>query len=95
MFQVSTWFRLENRTHGEFSPVWRNLLKALPLLDHWLCWKTGNGETIQAGRDHIMGMGLNSFLSKELLAALKVQGDYFSLPSSKHYYVSSPKHLLD
>jgi hypothetical protein len=33
---MSTWFRLDNRNHGEFSPVWRNILKALPLLDHWL-----------------------------------------------------------
>jgi hypothetical protein len=74
---VSTWFRLDNITHGEFSPVWRNLLKSLPLLDHWLCWKPGNGETIQEGRDRIMRMGQQSFLSKELISALKFQGITF------------------
>jgi hypothetical protein len=74
---VSMWFRLELRSQGETSPVWRNLLKSLPLLDHWLCWKSGNGETIQAGRDQIMGMGNNSFLSQALLTALKDRGITF------------------
>jgi hypothetical protein len=74
---VSMWFRLEHRSQGEASPVWRNLLKSLPLLHHWLCWKSGNGETIQTGRDQIMGMGQNSFLSKSLMTTLKDRGITF------------------
>jgi hypothetical protein len=64
---VSRWFRLETRSQGDSSPVWRNLLKSKPLLDHWLCWKTGNGCSYTGGRDQLMGLGINSFLSDALL----------------------------
>jgi hypothetical protein len=74
---VSTWFRSVNRSQGSTSPVWRNILKVLPLLDHWLYWKPGNGEAVQVGRDCIMGMGQQSFLSNELIVALKLKGVTF------------------
>jgi hypothetical protein len=74
---VSTWFRSVNRSQGSTSPVWKNILKSLPLLDHWLCWKPGNGEAVQVGRDCIMGLGQQSFLSNELIEALKLQGVTF------------------
>jgi len=58
---VSTWFRTINRSQGLASPIWKNILKAILLLDHWLCWKPGNGVVVQVGKDCIMGLGKKFF----------------------------------
>jgi hypothetical protein len=59
------------------SSVWKNLQKAKPLLDHWLCWKVGSGTSIQVGKDHLMGLGKRSILSPGLLSVLKHRGIVF------------------
>jgi hypothetical protein len=51
-----------------------HLIKSKPLLDQWLCWKIGNGCSIQVGRDQIMGLGNLSLVSAPLLNALKSRG---------------------
>jgi hypothetical protein len=71
---VSLWFKMETNSNVASSPVWRHLLKSKKLLDHWLSWKTGNGSSIQVGRDHIMGLDNLSILSAPLLNALKSRG---------------------
>jgi hypothetical protein len=74
---VATWFRSVSRSQGSASPIWKNLLKALPIIDHWLCWRPGSGLAIQVGRDCILGLGRQSILSSDLIYALKQQGITF------------------
>jgi hypothetical protein len=53
------------------SQTWKNILKALPVIVHWLSWSPGSGQAILLGRDLILGLGRHSLLSPELLCVLK------------------------
>jgi hypothetical protein len=71
---VSNWFRLESKCTETLSHGWKNLQKEKYLLDHWLCWKVGNGTAIQEGMNHLMGLGARSILTLGLLSTLNSRG---------------------
>jgi hypothetical protein len=52
------------------SQTWKNLLKSLPIITHWLSWSPGSGQVILIGKDLILGLGSSSLLSPELLCSL-------------------------
>jgi hypothetical protein len=68
---VSTWFRSTTTKQPLASQTWKNLLKSLPLITHWLSWNPGNGHSVLIGQDKILGIGNSSLLSQDLLLALK------------------------
>jgi hypothetical protein len=57
--------------HTSASLIWRSLLKNIPFIHHWLCWKPGSGHAIHIGRDAILGLGSKAFLSSGLLNYLR------------------------
>jgi len=59
------------------------LLHALPLLVHWLAWKTGAGDAILIGKDEIMGMGKGSFLSMTLISHLNEHHVHYLLQARR------------
>jgi hypothetical protein len=67
---IVTWLRSASTTTPAASQTWKNLLKDLHLLTHWLSWKPGSGHSIIIGMDSILGLGSSSFLSGQLLAEL-------------------------
>jgi hypothetical protein len=68
---VATWLRTTSPLQPAASQIWKNLMKSLPLITHWISWKPGNGYSILIGLDKILGIGNSSLLSSELLLALK------------------------
>jgi hypothetical protein len=60
---IVTCLRLASTTAPTASQTWKNLLKDLHLLTHWLSWKPGSGHSIIIGMDSIMVLGSSSFLS--------------------------------
>jgi len=74
---VVTWLRSAIlRTHNT-SNTWRILVKYLDLITHCLSWSPSSGHSIHIGEDEILGMGLNSILSPDLITTLKQQNIYF------------------
>jgi hypothetical protein len=70
---VATWFRTAQIIQPMASYFWKNLMKSLPLIIHWLSWKPGNGFSIHIGKDNILDIGNATKLSQDLLLALKTQ----------------------
>jgi hypothetical protein len=70
---VITWLRSAVPSSRVGSQTWKNLLNALPLLVRWLAWKPGNGADILVGKDVILGMGNDAFLSNALIQHLNEQ----------------------
>jgi hypothetical protein len=68
---VATWLRSTQISQPLASHFWKNLMKSLPLITHWLSWQPGNGCSVLIGLEKILGMGNTSLLSSELLLALK------------------------
>lgn len=67
---VVTWFRTTNNTARAASQTWKNLVKSVNLITHWLCWNPGFGHSVIVGKDCILGLGNTSFLSPQLITSL-------------------------
>jgi hypothetical protein len=63
---VVTWLRSAPATTSSASQTWKNLLKSLHLITHWLSWRLGSGHSMLLGLDSILGLGSSSFLSRQL-----------------------------
>jgi hypothetical protein len=68
---IATWLRSTMVIQPSTSQIWKNLLKSLPIITHWLSWNLGNGHSMLIGQDNIMGIDDSSLLSQDLLVALK------------------------
>jgi hypothetical protein len=68
-----SWFRKSSHTYSSASRIWLSLLRSLPIILHWITWCPGAGHSISLGRDRILGLGEGSFLSSNLLSALKLR----------------------
>jgi hypothetical protein len=67
---VHTWLRSASAGSTYGSQTWKNLINSLPLVLQWLAWNPGTGQSIVIGKDVILGMGKDSFLTKELVDRL-------------------------
>jgi hypothetical protein len=70
---VTNWLRSRSFQQSGVSKIWGGLLKVVYLILHGLSWNPGSGHLIDLGKDQILGMGDSSFLSINLLDALKDQ----------------------
>jgi hypothetical protein len=55
------------------SQTWKNLLKSINLITHWLCWNPGFGHSVIIGKDCILGLEKSSFLSPNLITFLNIK----------------------
>jgi hypothetical protein len=53
---VATWLRSTTVIQPLASQIWKNLLKSLPLITHWLSWNPGNGHSVLIGLDKIWAL---------------------------------------
>jgi hypothetical protein len=67
---VLTWLRSVDLKHPFGSQTWKNLRNTLPIIIHWMAWKSGSGVSIQVGKDVIIGLGQEAILSRELITSL-------------------------
>jgi hypothetical protein len=74
---VFTWLRSTTQRTTNASQTWRNLVKSINVITHWLSWSPGSGHSVIIGKDKILGLGNFSLLSQELLASLKWRNIYF------------------
>jgi len=56
---------------------WRNLIKFLYLVLHWLAWSPGSGHSIILGKEVIMGMEKDSILSADLVVSLNERNVHY------------------
>jgi hypothetical protein len=68
---VFNWFRSESFTQRGASKIWTSLLKSMHVITNWISWKPGSGQHVSLGRDSILGLGASSFLSPQLINALR------------------------
>jgi len=74
---IESWLRSYSISRIRGSPTWKYLTKNFHLLGHGLSWCLGTGTLIHIEKDKILGLGLSSFLSDELIQALNQRGIYF------------------
>jgi len=67
---VHTWLRSASTIMTYGSHTWKKLINSLPLLLQWIAWNLGLEHSILIGNDVILGMGKDSYLSKELVDSL-------------------------
>jgi hypothetical protein len=67
---VATWLRNVANTTRVASQIWRNLIKLVKWITHWLYWKSGSGHSIILGKDCIIGLDKASYLSIQLITHL-------------------------
>jgi hypothetical protein len=60
------WLRRPVHKDVSASRIWASLLRALPIILHWITWLSGSGIHIKIGCDRILGMGIRSILRNEL-----------------------------
>jgi hypothetical protein len=82
-FSVAGWLRTVTVPSTRGSQVWKYLLKSVHILLHWIAWYPGSGDSILVGRDYILGMGVKSILSDELIHALNLKGVYYLFQASR------------
>jgi hypothetical protein len=68
---IVIWLTSTTTIISSASQTWRNLLKSLHLITHWLGWRPGSGHLVQVGIDCIMGLGKASYLSRHLMYKLR------------------------
>jgi hypothetical protein len=87
------WLRSTTTVSAQGSQTWRNLLKSLHLVLHWLAWSPGSGHSIILGKDMILGMGKDSILSQELVALLNQRNVHYLYQASRELrQVRSARH---
>jgi hypothetical protein len=74
---VHLWIRSTTDRPNSGSIIWKHLSSFLPIILHWLSWNPGNGQQIEVGRDHILGLGSHAMLSAPLLAHLHRKNIFF------------------
>jgi hypothetical protein len=84
---LSNWLRRPLHCTSAASRIWLSLLRALPVILHWITWNPGNETLIKIGCDRILGMGTKSFLSEELLTALSLNQITYLSQASKAAHV--------
>jgi hypothetical protein len=67
---VKNWLRSATFQNSLASKIWNSLLKAIPLITNWLSWNPGTGHHVALGREKILGLGTDSYLSNSLINAL-------------------------
>jgi len=67
---VKNWLRSVTFHFSSASKIRNGLLKAIPLITNWLSWMPGTGHLMAIGRDKILGLGTDSYLSNSLINAL-------------------------
>jgi hypothetical protein len=82
---IKNWFRSHTFQHKATSRIWGGLMKSVHLINHWLSWNPGSGQLIALGKDRILGMGENSFLSLNILSALHCQNIFTLAQAMRHY----------
>jgi hypothetical protein len=50
--------------------TWKHILKSLPIIAQWLSWSPGSGQSINIGKDMILGLGPSALLSPMLITEL-------------------------
>jgi len=65
-----SWLRSASFQVSGVSRIWSGMIKVVHLINHGLFWNPGNGKQIALGKDHILGMGDSSFISRELQSSL-------------------------
>jgi hypothetical protein len=53
--RMEDWIRKEVTAFGGASVIWKDLVKAFPLLVKWLVWKVGRGNEVKIGQLSWMG----------------------------------------
>jgi hypothetical protein len=84
---IVNWLRSTSFKQNYASRIWNNLLKYVHLITHWLSWLSGSGHLISLGRDHILGLGDRSLLSRDLIDHLRKGKDYV-LAQAKTVHIS-------
>jgi len=64
---VLSWLRLAEAFSPFGSQSWKNIQNTLPIILQWMAWKLSSRHSILVGRDAILGMGRDSFLSQDLV----------------------------
>jgi hypothetical protein len=75
--------KIDNKFSTQASQTWRNLLKSLHLVLHWLCWSPGSGHSILLGKDMILGLGKASIFTQELVASLNQRNIHYLYQASR------------
>jgi hypothetical protein len=88
---VATWFRTATRTGRSTSQIWRNPVKSVNKITHWLCWNPGTRHSIILGKDYTLGMENSSFISPQLIALLNTKTSYIYF---KQEGTTDPESLL-
>jgi hypothetical protein len=50
---------------------------------HWMAWKSGSGHSISVGRDALIGLGQDSYLSQELINNLNHKNIHLLFQASR------------
>jgi hypothetical protein len=80
---MTRWLRSATTSTTQGSQTWRNLLKSLHIILHWLAWSPGSGHSIILGKDLILGMGKDSILSEDLVVSLNQKNVYYLYQASR------------
>jgi hypothetical protein len=79
---VTTWLRSTSFQLTSASHTWKNLLKSVHLITHWLSWSPRSGHSCLIGRDMILGLGNTSYLSQNSYI-FKTEKNYSSLSGQR------------
>jgi hypothetical protein len=60
---VLSWLQSAEAFSSFGSQSWKNTCNTLPMILHWMAWNPGSGHSILVGRDAILGMAQDYFLS--------------------------------
>jgi hypothetical protein len=74
---IARWLRSTTNVVVQGSQTWRNLLKSLHIILHWLVWSPGSGQSIIIGKDLILGHGKSMILSEDLVTNLNQKSVYY------------------
>jgi hypothetical protein len=80
---VTRWLRSTLIATTQGSQTWRNLLKYLHLVLHWLAWSMRSRHSIILGKDLILGMGKYSILSEDLVVSLNQKNVHYLYQASR------------
>jgi len=74
---IARWLRLPDICTQNASLTCLSITKNIKYIHQWICWKSGSGFEIYIGRDTIPGLGLVTYLSRNLLEQLNLSNMFF------------------
>jgi hypothetical protein len=74
---IARWLRLPDICTQNASLTCLSITKNIKYIHQWICWKPGSGFEIYIGRDAILGLGLVTYLSRDLLEQLNLSNIFF------------------